>query len=100
MTTTSAMEDRYNASAILDDNLAVGRGGKVAIYVDDETYTYQQVAELANRTGNALKALGVEQENRVLLLLLDTPQFPATFFGAIKIGAVPIPTNTVMQPRF
>jgi len=98
MTTTSATQDRYNASAILDDNLAAGRGDKVAIYVGDERYTYRQVSELANRTGNALKALGVEQEHRVLMLLLDTPQVPATFFGAIKIGAVPIPTNTVMQP--
>jgi benzoate-CoA ligase len=98
MTTTSAMEDHYNASAILDDNLAAGRGDKVAIHVGDERYTYRQVAELANRTGNALRELRVEQEHRVLMLLLDTPQFPATFFGAIRIGAVPIPTNTVMQP--
>src|SRR3990172_10685481 len=98
MSATTNRPDRYNASAVLGHNLAEGRGGTVAIYVDDETYTYGQVAELANRTGNALRELGVEQENRVLMLLLDTPQFPATFFGAIKIGAVPIPTNTVMQP--
>jgi benzoate-CoA ligase family protein len=90
--------DRYNASLILDHNLAEGRGSKVAIHTGDQTCTYQQLTELANRTGNALKELGVEQEQRVLMLLLDTPQFPATFFGAIKIGAVPIPTNTVMQP--
>ena len=98
MSTTTAQHDRYNASAILDDNLAAGRGDKVAIYVGAEKYTYRQVAELANRAGNALKELGAEMESRVLMLLLDTPQFPATFFGAIKIGAVPIPTNTVMQP--
>lgn len=89
--------DRYNASIVLDHNLAQGRGDKVAIYIGDQTYTYRQLGELANRTGNALKELGIEQEQRVLMLLLDTPQFPATFFGAIKIGAVPIPTNTVMQ---
>ncbi len=98
MSTTTAPHYRYNASAILDDNLAAGRGDKVAIYMGDEQYTYKRVAALANRTGNALRELGVEQENRVLMLLLDTPPFPATFFGAIKIGAVPIPTNTVMQP--
>lgn len=97
MSTTTKQPDRYNASVILDHNLAEGRGGKVAIYTGDQTCTYQQLGELANRTGNALKELGVEMEDRVLMLLLDTPQFPATFFGAIKIGAVPIPTNTVMQ---
>jgi benzoate-CoA ligase len=88
---------RYSVSKILDHNLEAGRGDKVAIYFGNETYTYAQVSEMANRTGNALKNLGVEHENRVLLLLLDTPQFPASFFGAIKMGAVPIPTNTVMQ---
>jgi benzoate-CoA ligase len=98
MSTMTNRPNRYNASEVLDHNLAEGRGGKVALHTGDQTYTYQQLCELANRTGNALKVLGVEQEQRVLLLLLDTPQFPATFFGAIKIGAVPIPTNTVMQP--
>jgi benzoate-CoA ligase len=91
-------EEFYNASAILDDNLIMGRENNIAIYYGDETYTYARLAGLANRTGNALKELGVEQENRVLMLLLDTPQFPATFFGAIKIGAVPIPVNTVLKP--
>jgi benzoate-CoA ligase family protein len=89
---------RYNASFILDRNLAERRGDKVAIYTGDQTYTYQQVSELANCTGNALRELGVEQEQRVMMLLHDTPQFPATFFGAIKIGAVPVPANTVLQP--
>ena len=45
-----------------------------------------------------LKKLGVRQEERVGLLLLDTPEFPYCFFGAIKIGAVPIPINTLLKP--
>jgi benzoate-CoA ligase len=91
-------QDRYNASIVLDHNLEAGRGDRVAIYTGGQTHTYAQMAALANRAGNALRGLGVALENRVLLLLLDTPEFVATFFGAIKIGAVPIPTNTVMQP--
>src|SRR4030067_672975 len=98
MSATTNRPDRYNASAVLDHYLAEGRRGKGAIHIGDQTSPYQQLSELANRTGNALKALGAEQEQRVMMLLLDTPQFPATFFGAIRIGAVPIPTNTVMQP--
>src|SRR5262249_42504406 len=35
---------------------------------------------------------------RVFLLLLDTPEFAASFFGAIKIGAVPVPVNTLLKP--
>jgi benzoate-CoA ligase family protein len=48
--------------------------------------------------GNALKELGIESENRVLLLCYDSPEFITSFFGCIKIGAVPIPVNTMMQP--
>src|SRR5262249_52109955 len=60
-------------------------------------FTYGQVQELVNRTGNALLEIGVEPENRVLMLCLDAPEFIGTFWGAIKIGAVPIPTNTLMR---
>ncbi len=94
------LPDQFNAaSAFLDRNLAVGRGDRPAIYYEGETYTYNQVAELANRVGNGLLALGIEIEQRVALLLLDSPQFAATFFGAIKIGAVPVPLNTMLFPR-
>lgn len=50
-----------------------------------------------NRVGNALRGLGVGQGDRVLLALLDGPEFVASFLGAIKIGAVPVPVNTVMR---
>src|SRR5262249_61468915 len=63
----------------------------------DRTLTYADVLELTNRTGNALLEIGVEPENRVLMLCLDAPEFIGTFWGAIKIGAVPIPTNTLMR---
>jgi benzoate-CoA ligase len=56
------------------------------------------MAERANRVGNALLDLGIEIEQRVAMLLLDSPQFAATFFGAIKIGAVPVPLNTILRP--
>jgi benzoate-CoA ligase len=99
--TTAELPPRYNAAAdILDTNLAAGRDGKVAIRTaDGRELTYGQVAAAANRFGNALRGLGVEIENRVLLVLLDTPEFAAAFFGAIKVGAVPIPVNTNLKPH-
>ena len=59
--------------------------------------TYAGVLELASRTGNALLALGVEMEDRVLMLCLDAPEFVGSFWGAIKIGAVPVPVNTLLR---
>jgi benzoate-CoA ligase family protein len=90
----------YNAAtSFVDENITQGRGGRIAIYYQDETITYQEVYEKVNRTGNALKELGVEIEHRVLLVLPDSPEFAYSFFGAIKIGAVPIPTNPWMAAK-
>jgi acyl-coenzyme A synthetase/AMP-(fatty) acid ligase len=77
----------YNAATtFVDENITQGRGGRIAIYYQDEAITYQEVYEKVNRTGNALKELGVEIEHRVLLALPDSPEFAYSFFGAVKIG--------------
>ena len=90
--------DRFNASTFfVDRHIAEGRGGKVAFLHEEGELTYAGLQELVNRAGNALRDLGVEPEHRVLCLLLDSPAFLATFWGAIKIGAVPIPINTMMR---
>ena len=79
------------ATWFVDRNVAEGRGAVAAFHYEDRTLTYAQVQDLVNRTGNALLAVGVETENRVLMLCLDAPEFIGTFWGAIKIGAIPIP---------
>jgi benzoate-CoA ligase len=92
---------RYNAAAdLLDRNLEAGRGASIAIRAaGGRELTYAQVAASANGFGNALRELGVEIENRVLMAVLDGPEFAATFFGAIKLGAVPVPVNTNLKPQ-
>src|SRR3977135_2997802 len=89
------------ATYFVDRNVAEGRGDNVAIEVHpgDQRISYRQVLEGVNRFGNSLRdVLGVRIEERVLLLLLDCPEYAYAFFGAIKIGAVPIPTNTLFKP--
>jgi benzoate-CoA ligase len=94
------LPDFYNAATtFVDENIAHGRGGKVAIHYRDEKITYQEVFERVNRTGNALRDLGIQIENRVLLILPDSPEFVYGFFGAIKIGAVAVPTNPWMLAK-
>ena len=94
------LPDIYNAAmTFVDENVALGRGKRTAIYYQDQKFTYQEVYEKVNRTGNALKELGVEIEHRVLLVLPDSPEFAFSFFGAIKIGAVPIPSNPWMAAK-
>jgi len=94
------LPDIYNAATtFVDENIDRGHGGKVAIYYQAQKITYQEVFEKVNRTGNALKDLGIDFENRVLVILPDSPEFAYSFFGAIKIGAVAVPTNPWMLAR-
>jgi benzoate-CoA ligase len=101
MTTASdlGVPATFNAAAhFVDRHVGDGRGGVVAIECGDERMTYASLAERVNRFGTALRdVLDVRPEERVVLLLLDTPAFHVAFFGAIKIGAVPIPTNTLWK---
>jgi benzoate-CoA ligase len=87
----------YNAAVdLVERNLKAGRGGKAAFRDDHGSYTYAELAERVDRAANALRALGLEPEQRVLLCLLDTIDFPTVFLGAIKAGIVPIAVNTLL----
>jgi benzoate-CoA ligase family protein len=93
---------QFNAAAyFIDRNVAEGRCPKIAIESADtgECISYAELHSNVNRCGNALRALGVRMEERVALLLLDSPEFFYAFFGAIKIGAVPVPLNTLLKPH-
>src|SRR5215468_11166786 len=98
MIASDVLPQEFNvATYFVDRNLAEGRGSRPAFFYEDRVLTYADVQNLADRTGNALLELGIGPEDRVWMLCLDAPEFLGTFWGAIKIGAVPIPTNTVMR---
>jgi benzoate-CoA ligase family protein len=89
----------FNAATyFVDRHIAEGRHEKVAFECEDRSVTYRELFEGVNRAGNALMKLRVQPEERVFLLLHDTPEFAMSFFGAIKIGAVPVPVNTLLKP--
>jgi benzoate-CoA ligase len=91
--------DEFNAASyFIDRHIAEGRDERIAIECGDRRVTYRQLFESVNQVGHALRKLHVRPEERVCLLLLDTPEFAESFFGAIKIGAVPVPLNTLLKP--
>jgi benzoate-CoA ligase family protein len=95
-----SLPETFNVAVyFVDRNVLEGRGENIAIESGDERVSYQQLLERTNRTGNVLRQLGVRQEDRVVLLLLDTPEFLSSFFGVIKIGAVAVPVNTYLKPH-
>src|SRR5579871_3162352 len=92
-----AMPRHYNFAAdVLARNLAAGRGGKPA-YIDSRgTWSYAQLAERVARFGNLLRGLGIQREQRILICLTDTIDWPTSFLGAVKAGVVAIPVNTLL----
>jgi benzoate-CoA ligase len=89
--------DVFNAATyFVDRHIEQGRGAAIAIECGERRVSYASLHEQVNRTGAALRhELDVRPEERVLLLMLDSPEMVFAFFGAIKIGAVPIPINTL-----
>src|SRR5262249_44444488 len=93
-----AIPPRYNASEVLFQNLRVGRGDRLAVTGPAGRRSYRGLAGDAARWGNAMLSLGLKRGDRVLLLLDDTPAYPAAFFGAIRAGLVPILLSILTPP--
>ncbi len=92
-------ESFNQAEFLTDRHLREGRANNVAIYYRDLQITYAELVAKVNQAGNALKALGTEIENRVMLVLPDSPELVYCYLGAMKIGAVPVPVNTLAAPK-
>src|SRR5258705_5459310 len=89
--------ERFNmADYFLYHNLEEGRENKTCLYYEYDSWTYGDVARSANRVGNALRELGIEFEERVLIVLPDCPEFVWTWFGAARIGAVITMVNPLL----
>lgn len=97
MTAAIDVPERFNAAThFVDRHLAEGRGARTAFRFRGRAVSYREVAQRANRLGNALLARGVQMEQRVLLALPDRPEFAEAFWGAMKIGAVPVPVGDAL----
>jgi benzoate-CoA ligase family protein len=92
-----AVPERYNAGSLLDANLDAGRADKVAIVCGDDRVTYADLHARACAMGRALRALGVRREDRVVLILDDTPAFAVVFWGTLRLGAIPVPINPLLR---
>ncbi len=75
-------------SYFLDENLVPGRAERPAIFYEGGTLSFLDLWHLTNRMGNVLREVGVEPENRVLLILEDSPEWVAAWLASMKIGAV------------
>lgn len=73
-------------------------GNDPALIHGDEVLTYLELFDMVNRFGNGLRSHNVERENRVLLMLKDSPDLVAAYLGTMKIGAVAVALNARSAP--
>lgn len=92
------MEPFNLAAYFVDRHIAVGRGDRAAVIFEGYRYSYAEIGALVDQAGNAFLRAGVESGDRVMIVLPDSPEFVAAYFGAIKIGAVAVPTSTALRP--
>ena len=88
-----------NTSTLIDGWLEAGRGSDIAlITADDRPWTAEELYRSICNVSARLSDAGIEREDRLLLVLDDTPAFPAVFLGAMRMGAVPVPANFLLRP--
>jgi len=91
------LPERFNAADFfVDSNIREGRGARTAFLYQGQAFSYQRVSDQVARTAGALREMDLWPEQRVLLILPDSPEFAALFFGAIKAGIVPVPLHTLV----
>src|SRR5262245_10821494 len=89
---TELVYSNYNFAAdIIKRNLDAGRANKPAFIDDRRSWTYGELADRVTRFGQVIRSLGIRREERMLMCLLDSIDWPTAFLGAIKSGVIPIP---------
>ncbi len=83
---------------LLDKQIAAGRGDSPAVLFADKVITYKQLLGASCKIGNALRKLGVEEADRVLLRSPNVPPALFTNFGVLRLGAVIVPTSHMLSP--
>ena len=87
--------ERFNfAQHLLERN--AGRPGKTAFVDEQASLSYGELAERVRGLAAGLRALGIKREERVLLLMLDSVDWPVAFLGTMYAGAVPVAVNTLL----
>ncbi|MEM2522527.1 MAG: AMP-binding protein, partial [Candidatus Bathyarchaeia archaeon] len=87
------------AEFLVDRNIERGLGEKTAVLHEDKRITYGELQRLMNSFGNALKSLGVEPGDRVMLRLPNVPEFLISHLATQKIGAVSVPVHPLLRAK-
>jgi 2-aminobenzoate-CoA ligase len=94
----AAYPQRLNSTEeLIDRHVEAGRGDRVALLYEDQRLTYRQLQAAVSRLGSALRALGIEEEDRVLLRAPSIPPALVANFAVLRIGGVIVPTSPLLS---
>ena len=82
---------------LLDRHVREGRGDRLALTGVAGDVTYAELAERVRRAARGLRGLGLQAEQRVVMIMTDSPEFVVTYLAAMRIGAVPVPVSTMLR---
>jgi benzoate-CoA ligase family protein len=92
------MSDPFNAAEnMLDRHVQAGDGAQTALTGAGGEFSYAELHDRVRRTASALRDLGVQPEQRIMLFMADSPDFVTVFLAAMRIGAVPVPVSTMLH---
>lgn len=92
------LPEPFNAARFfVDRNVEEGRASSPAYLFGAGAISYAELSANVNKAGNLLRQLDVRREERVAILLPDSPEFAYAFWGALKIGAVALPLNSFLS---
>ena len=92
------MTPAFNASEyLLDRHVRAGRGERLALTGVAGDVSYAELAERVKHAARGLRGLGLQPEQRVVMVMTDSPEFVVTYLAAMRIGAVPVPISTMLR---
>src|SRR5690348_5242151 len=92
------MAELFNACEyLLDRRLAAGDGDRLALTGPAGDLSYTDLWERVRRTAAGLRAAGVQPEQRILMVMADSPHFAVVYLAAMRVGAIPVPVSTMLR---
>jgi benzoate-CoA ligase family protein len=82
---------------LLDRHIRAGRGDRLALTGVAGGVSYAELAERVGRAAGGLRSLGLQAEQRVVMVMADSPEFVIVYLAAMRIGAVPVPISTMLR---
>jgi len=81
----------------IDRYVRLGKGENILIYYQDQEITYLEMQKRINKLANALRELGIEKNDRVLLRSANCPEIYAAYFACWRLGAIPVLVHHLLR---